>query len=706
MQYGRLLAILVLVQQQLCGVSSKKLAKTTVVAVASSAQQVKLITASFTGGRETMYGDVVEKVMIVWNDTATSPPKMPCSFTGKKLNGMWVCKKGPAFAFESVPLKGSAYDSVVEQVTTPSVLVLDIDAEPHPELVRCLLLLWGRYPRQLIGVGASTIDAGGKYSHFSSRALSLEAVQEFSFTEKAFSLIRSETMIFATDYLAKYSSAAVAHSLAGGIGGCEGIIMNAVIANASRLAPWLVDIYSDAFHPRIFASTRNPILDPPVPDAALFERCVQSARQLFGQDVFIETKAIRKCPNCAHGQKGLTWEAYNAALAVPVLLANRFDPSALLSAEEQSSVLERALVDFYRVHSPEKESQVKKALAHFKGKESTLVKQLESKYKAKLDIKGASKQLGLWHTPEVISCSRTSKPAEFPVSLDAFSENSDCPGISFRGSIGSFDEVLNSSEGRVVFVERGRGSRLHDLLSAIASRPQGGAVVLLLAGEDAPLTMREQEKLLQSPRISKCYATNLHKTARPDFFVPLPLGVPYHKVHPLSFGLRRIEAGVQKIVPWAQRENKLLVFKMGDSHPFRAKYSALLAKARFKRLVYFVTEYVQHAEMMELLGKYRAVLSPPGVGYDCFRTWEALHLGAVPFVTLDGAFDERLFDGSGAVVIPSPSELTAEILEASLRAVKSPAELADGTVRMRTWTSRWTNDLRLASARASSNSEL
>ena len=54
MQYGRLLAILVLVQQQLCGVSSKKLAKTTVVAVASSAQQVKLITASFTGGRETM----------------------------------------------------------------------------------------------------------------------------------------------------------------------------------------------------------------------------------------------------------------------------------------------------------------------------------------------------------------------------------------------------------------------------------------------------------------------------------------------------------------------------------------------------------------------------------------------------------------------------------------------------------------------------
>jgi hypothetical protein len=34
-------------------------------------------------------------------------------------------------------------------------------------------------------------------------------------------------------------------------------------------------------------------------------------------------------------------------------------------------------------------------------------------------------------------------------------------------------------------------------------------------------------------------------------------------------------------------------------------------------------------------------------------------------VTLDGAFDERLFDGSGAVVIPSPSELTADILEAS-----------------------------------------
>ena len=30
--------------------------------------------------------------------------------------------------------------------------------------------------------------------------------------------------------------------------------------------------------------------------------------------------------------------------------------------------------------------------------------------------------------------------------------------------------------------------------------------------------------------------------------------------------------------------------------------------------------------------KYKFILSPPGAGFDCHRTWEALYLGAIPIV--------------------------------------------------------------------------
>ena len=46
---------------------------------------------------------------------------------------------------------------------------------------------------------------------------------------------------------------------------------------------------------------------------------------------------------------------------------------------------------------------------------------------------------------------------------------------------------------------------------------------------------------------------------------------------------------------------------------------------------------------LKTMSQYRFVLSPPGFGYDCFRTWEALALGCVPIVFRDRNYDMRLF---------------------------------------------------------------
>ena len=39
-----------------------------------------------------------------------------------------------------------------------------------------------------------------------------------------------------------------------------------------------------------------------------------------------------------------------------------------------------------------------------------------------------------------------------------------------------------------------------------------------------------------------------------------------------------------------------------------------------------------------------STLSPPGRGYDCFRTWQALAVGTVPLVPEDPAYDARLLE--------------------------------------------------------------
>ena len=65
------------------------------------------------------------------------------------------------------------------------------------------------------------------------------------------------------------------------------------------------------------------------------------------------------------------------------------------------------------------------------------------------------------------------------------------------------------------------------------------------------------------------------------------------------------------------------------------------------------------SEYYETLARYAFVLSPPGNGFDAFRTWEALAVGVVPIVLNASAlgFDTRLYDGTAAWVVSSAQEV-------------------------------------------------
>uniref|UniRef100_A0A914PU79 Exostosin GT47 domain-containing protein n=1 Tax=Panagrolaimus davidi TaxID=227884 RepID=A0A914PU79_9BILA len=58
------------------------------------------------------------------------------------------------------------------------------------------------------------------------------------------------------------------------------------------------------------------------------------------------------------------------------------------------------------------------------------------------------------------------------------------------------------------------------------------------------------------------------------------------------------------------------------------------------------------------LGNSKFVLSPPGNGIDCFRTWESLSMGAVPIVLKSEL--QPLYDEMPVMVVNDWKEVTEE----------------------------------------------
>jgi hypothetical protein len=62
-----------------------------------------------------------------------------------------------------------------------------------------------------------------------------------------------------------------------------------------------------------------------------------------------------------------------------------------------------------------------------------------------------------------------------------------------------------------------------------------------------------------------------------------------------------------------------------------------------------------------ILSKYKFVLSPPGAGIDCHRTWEALYCGTIPII-IESSINEIYFD-LPVLIVPSWDIITKEFLE-------------------------------------------
>lgn len=68
-----------------------------------------------------------------------------------------------------------------------------------------------------------------------------------------------------------------------------------------------------------------------------------------------------------------------------------------------------------------------------------------------------------------------------------------------------------------------------------------------------------------------------------------------------------------------------------------------------------INEYYSH------MAQFKYVVSPPGNGIDCHRTWEALYLGCIPIVIKHFLYDD--FEGLPILQVNDYSEVNKELLE-------------------------------------------
>lgn len=219
-------------------------------------------------------------------------------------------------------------------------------------------------------------------------------------------------------------------------------------------------------------------------------------------------------------------------------------------------------------------------------------------------------------------------------------------------------------------------------------------VLLCVNGGDKPLTRALQGVLCSLPGLRTCFATNLLSPSEPQRFRPLSIGLAGGSDgHFFETALADAAAAAPS---WEERDSRLLVppMKRNGRGKVRDAYIDVLSRPEFATLVHIVHERRPLRDFLALLTRHKCALSPPGRGYDSFRTWQAVALGTVPLVTVDAAFDARLYEGRGPVAIPRPKDLVPNGLRDILESACPPTAANIDALTMQHWSAIWAGCLR------------
>jgi hypothetical protein len=204
--------------------------------------------------------------------------------------------------------------------------------------------------------------------------------------------------------------------------------------------------------------------------------------------------------------------------------------------------------------------------------------------------------------------------------------------------------------------------------------PQINKRFILLSGDsDMPiptgaLSSDEFVRLITNQYLIVWFSQNL--VYSPKEFIKLqylPIGLDYHTVaeNDMFWGPRSS--------PKTQEELLFAVAKKG--RPLSARLPIAYTTFHFaldrggrqqaydeiaKDLVYYEPTHVNRLTSWTKQIEHAFVISPPGAGLDCHRTWEALCLGCVP-IMISTPLDE-MFEGLPVLIVKTWKDITWELL--------------------------------------------
>jgi len=202
-------------------------------------------------------------------------------------------------------------------------------------------------------------------------------------------------------------------------------------------------------------------------------------------------------------------------------------------------------------------------------------------------------------------------------------------------------------KGRVVYC-RGHIPTINNAFSALAD---AGPCVWITASSDSSVTDELAGKL--PPNVIRWFAVNNESTnERVESF---PIG--------FSYNAPRFAEMIQQVnKPWGKY---CLLYVCFSAH--RRVLARKGVYEKFANLPWVVAAGAGEKEIIPadafyaMMKSSHYVLSPPGAGPDCHRTWEAMALGSVPIVLRSNA--TRILDDMPCMQVDSWDEVTQKKLE-------------------------------------------
>jgi hypothetical protein len=115
--------------------------------------------------------------------------------------------------------------------------------------------------------------------------------------------------------------------------------------------------------------------------------------------------------------------------------------------------------------------------------------------------------------------------------------------------------------------------------------------------------------------------------------------------------------------PFSNRIPKIYVNYSLSTDRFNHRKTALQQISQ--NLMQVNLDFTKRTDNWINISNYAFVLSPCGNSLDCHRTWEALCLGSIPIIKLEGTFI-KLFEDLPVLVVGKWTDITYDLLQETL----------------------------------------